>query len=83
VPTIAEFSGISVRMYFGDHPRPHVHVFYQGIEARLEINDGSLMSGQLPAKVNRRIRDWIQEKNADLMRNWSYAVNYEPLFRIS
>jgi len=35
MPTISIFFGITVQMYWRDHPPPHVHVFYGGAEALL------------------------------------------------
>ena len=32
VPTISQFYGITIRMYFDDHPPPHFHAYY-GSEA--------------------------------------------------
>lgn len=34
MPIISYFFGIIVRMYHDDHNPPHIHVEYQGFEAR-------------------------------------------------
>jgi hypothetical protein len=28
MPTISQFYGITIRMYFDDHPPPHFHAYY-------------------------------------------------------
>jgi Domain of unknown function (DUF4160) len=28
MPTISQFYGITIRMYFDDHPPPHFHPYY-------------------------------------------------------
>jgi len=33
MPTISEFFGILIRMYYDDHNPPHFHVFYGEYEA--------------------------------------------------
>jgi hypothetical protein len=46
------FFGIVVQMYWGDHPPPHIHVFYQGFEALFALEDSALIGGDLPPAVN-------------------------------
>jgi hypothetical protein len=57
VPTISIFFGIVVQMYWRDHPPPHVHVFYQGFEALVAIEDGETIGGRLPIKVGKLCRN--------------------------
>lgn len=45
MPTISMFYGILVLMFFRDNRRhnlPHIHVRYQGEEASISIDDGSI-----------------------------------------
>jgi hypothetical protein len=47
------FYGILVLMFFRDNRRhhlPHIHVRYQGDEAAISIEDGSMLDGSLPPK---------------------------------
>jgi hypothetical protein len=37
MPTISAFYGIIVRMYHRDHEPAHFHAFYQGNEAKIDI----------------------------------------------
>jgi hypothetical protein len=37
MPFISSFFGIYIRMYFDDHPPPHIHVEYQGHKALVGI----------------------------------------------
>lgn len=53
MPTISMFYGILVLMYFRDNQRhhfPHIHVRYQGEEAAVSLDDGSVFDGTLPPK---------------------------------
>ena len=48
MPTISMFYGILVLMYFRDNRRHHlrhIHVRYQGEEAAVSIEDGSILEG--------------------------------------
>ncbi|MBM6595022.1 DUF4160 domain-containing protein [Microvirga pudoricolor] len=48
MPIISIFYGITISMYFGDHPPPHLHAEYQGSEALIGISDGEILRGRLP-----------------------------------
>jgi hypothetical protein len=37
MPTISEFFGILIRMYWDDHPPPHFHALYGKHEAQYNI----------------------------------------------
>jgi hypothetical protein len=50
MPRISEFSGISIELFFHDHPPPHVHVTYGGNRARIAISSGDPISGKLPRR---------------------------------
>ncbi|MCB0187951.1 MAG: DUF4160 domain-containing protein [Caldilineaceae bacterium] len=31
MPEVSRFFGVTIRMYFDDHPPPHFHAFYEGL----------------------------------------------------
>lgn len=70
-------------MYHDDHPPPHVHVEYQGHEAFVEIETGTIIKGSLPRKAAYLMREWCQEHKHELTSNWMLAQQFEPLQRIS
>lgn len=82
MPVISYFFGIYVRMYFDDHAPPHFHVEYQGHEAFVAIEDGRILSGGLPKKAAKLIRDWAADHRQELMQNWQRATALQPLERI-
>jgi hypothetical protein len=73
VPTIAYFLGIAVRMFFNDHDPPHFHVRYQQFRARVRIEDGVIIDGQLPPTVVRVVKEWTALRRDALIRNWIVA----------
>ena len=83
MPEISRFYGIVVAMYWADHPRPHLHAEYAGVTARLEIGTGALLSGALPPRVLRLVRQWEAMHREELMVNWSRARSHEPLLPIA
>jgi hypothetical protein len=49
MPTISEFFGILIRMYYDDH-NPHFHVYDGAHEAVIAIDTLAVMEGSLPGK---------------------------------
>lgn len=70
MPTISFFYGISIQMFYDDHPPPHLHARYNEFRARYDIATGALLSGALPKQADRLVREWISEKSVDLVANW-------------
>lgn len=72
MPTIDSFNGIKVHIYNGDHRPPHIHADYNEYEILIDIERGTIYSGNLPNKQLKQVFDWLAE-NAD----WALAVFYE------
>ncbi len=86
MPTISMFYGILILMYFRDNVRhhlPHIHVRYQGVEAAISIEDGSVLDGHLPPKQLKMVQAWIEIHQEELLVDWELAVNGEKPFRIA
>jgi hypothetical protein len=55
VPTVCAFFGITIRMFFSDHPPSHFHVAYQRHRAVIAIQSGAIIAGALPPAVHRLV----------------------------
>lgn len=82
MPIVSIFFGITVRMYFGDHPPPHIHVIYQGYEALVRIDDGVPIEGSLPPRARKLVAEWMDLRRDAIIANWRRAERLEPLERI-
>ncbi len=82
MPTISIFFGIIVQMYWRDHAPPHIHVFYQGTEALIAIEDGSVLAGSIPRPGLRIVREWIEKRREELTANWQRGRLREPFEQI-
>jgi predicted lipid-binding transport protein (Tim44 family) len=69
-------------MYHDDHPPAHIHIEYQGCTALVEIKAGEIIKGSLPNKVHKIVKEWVFERQDELMRDWELAQNFEPLEKI-
>lgn len=82
VPTISQFYGIVIRMYFDDHPPPHVHAIYAGQMAVVGIETTDILRGSLPDRALRLVREWVELRRVALMDDWERAQRHEPLVPI-
>jgi len=77
VPRISEFYGIVITMYPGDHPPPHFHARYGGVNAKISIATGEVVVGLLPKRIPRLVREWAIEHRLELEANWDRVRNSE------
>ena len=84
MPTISWFYGISIRMFFNDHPPPHFHATHEADEAIISIATGELLRGRLPRTARRLVQEWAVRYHDELMANWDLARrgSREPMQRI-
>jgi hypothetical protein len=82
MPTISVFFGITIRMFFSDHPPAHFHVVYQRHRAIMAIESGAIIGGALPPAVHRLVRQWAERHRAELLDNWHRARSRAALQRI-
>ena len=83
MPIISSFFGITVRMYYADHPPPHIHAEYQGQEALVCLADRRIIEGRLPRRATALVKFWCMEHREELEQNWGRAQALLPLSRIA
>jgi Domain of unknown function (DUF4160) len=79
MPTIAEFNGITIRIYYRprEHPPPHFHAIYGGREASYDIRTLDVIAGSLRPSQNKAVTDWAELHRAQLMACWDLAMSGE------
>ena len=82
MPTIAFFHGIAIRMFFNDHAPAHVHAYFSGQEARLDIATSRVLGGKLPAAQRKLVQRWIAMYGAELQAAWTAVRNDQTPERI-
>jgi hypothetical protein len=83
MPTICQFFGIVIRMYFDDHSPPHFHAIYGEDEAILAIDTLQVIEGQLPRRALSLVLEWANGHRSELSDNWLRAERHEPLIRVA
>lgn len=88
MPTIASFEGLVVKLYFSDHPPPHIHVYAgrvgrPGVQtARFSIETGEKLAGKLPAAKITTTRRWCERHREALRKDWGRAQRHmQPVGR--
>jgi hypothetical protein len=79
MPTICEFFGIIIRMYYDDHNPPHFHAFYGDEEALIAIQSLEMIQGSLPRRARILVIEWAIENRTALLENWRLAREHQPL----
>ena len=70
MPAVTEFDGFRIYMYFADHGQPHLHIVGREFDAKITIEDLSVLAGEVPRKA-RKALDWAEENRAHLMDLWN------------
>jgi hypothetical protein len=71
MPTISQFYGIIIRMFFDDHAPPHFHVEYAEYKAVVDIRRLEVTEGKLPRRAQELVLDWAELHQAKLLENWT------------
>ena len=86
MPIISMFYGIIIRLYLlgnKHHHLPHIHARYGEYEASIAIEDGEILSGDLPRKQLRLVQAWIELRRDELLADWELAVSGEAPYKIA
>jgi hypothetical protein len=79
MPRISSFFGITIAMYYDDHPPPHFHIEYAGHEASMLIGTLDFYAGKLPRRVHALVLEWAALHRSELYANWQKARRGLPL----
>lgn len=82
MPTISEFFGIFILMYFNDHAPPHFHARYAEHEALIKIEPLGILQGSLPPRALSLVMEWAALHQEELMQDWKLAENMQKLEKI-
>jgi len=86
MPIISMFYGIIIRLYLLDnkhHILPHIRAKYAEFEASVDIENGEILSGDLPRKQLRLVQAWIELHRDELLADWELAVSGESPYKIA
>ncbi len=70
MPTISQFYGIIIRMFFAEHAPPHFHAEYGEHKASINIQTLEVLDGNLPRRALSLTLDWAELHQDELMIDW-------------
>ncbi|WP_428303748.1 DUF4160 domain-containing protein [Lacipirellula sp.] len=83
MPTISQFYGITIRMYFDDHAPPHFHAYYGSDAAAIDIDNLQVLEGKVRRRTLAMVVEWATAHRAELRENWDRATAHQPLQEIA
>lgn len=75
MPEICRFYGIIIAMFFDDHNPPHFHARYGGNNAVIDINNLSVLEGNIPPRALNMVIEWAKSHQDELLKDWELAKN--------
>lgn len=78
MPKISEFFGITIYMYYREHPPPHFHAMYGGAEVVIGIADLSVLEGKLTPRALGLVIEWAGRHQDELENAWERARAHQP-----
>ena len=82
MPTISEFYGIKIYIFYDDHAEPHFHAYYGGDEAEYSVKTEKLIAGKLPPRAMKLVKEWMKTHKEELAENWKRAEEHKKLKKI-
>jgi len=79
MPTISQFYGIKIYIFFDDHNQPHFHAYYAEHEVEIAIKTGKVIGGKLPPRATKLVADWMKKYKMELLENWELAKEHKRL----
>jgi hypothetical protein len=77
MPRIGRFLGITISMYYEDHPPPHFHVQYGEDSATMDIDTMRVTDGYLPPRVLGLVTEWGVRHRRELREDFDRVRNHE------
>ena len=82
MPELSRFFGIIIAMYYNDHAPPHFHAKYGAGQASIQIDNGTVLEGELGPRALRLVEEWRLLHQSELLDDWVLAQARQPLRRI-
>ena len=85
MPTISESKKgkIKIAVNYSDHNPPHFHAMYGDYRCLVDIQNGCVIKGSLPARQLKLVLAWNELHMDELMQNWELAKDDRPLNAIA
>ena len=82
MPVISIFRGIRIMMFYNDHIPPHFHAEYAEHRCVVDIQNGCVLEGSLPARQLKMVLAWAVIHQDELMQNWELSKSQSKMVQI-
>ncbi len=79
MPTISQFYGIKIYIFYDDHNEPHFHAYYGEYSVEIAIKTNELIKGSLPPRAMKLVKEWMKDHTDELLKNWQLAEKHKKL----
>lgn len=83
MPTISQFFGIVIQMFWREHAPPHFHALYAEHEALIDIRTLEIIKGNLPKRALALVLEWAVQHRVELMEDWELCQQKQLPKRIA
>ncbi len=78
MPTISQFFGIIIQMFWREHAPPHFHAMYGEHEVLIDIRTLEVIKGRLPKRAQAMVLEWAAQHRPELMEDWNLCQSRQP-----
>ncbi len=70
MPTIKIIDSVKIDLYSREHPPPHFHAIYAGMEVLITIKDYKIYAGKIPHPQLNKVIEWAKANQEMLLENF-------------
>jgi hypothetical protein len=78
MPTISQFFGIIIQMFWREDAPPHFHALYGEHEIQIDLRTLEVIKGQLPKRAQAMVLEWAVQHRSELMEDWNLCQSQQP-----
>ncbi len=82
MPTISQFFGIVIQMFWREHAPPHFHAMYGDAEVLIDIRTLEVLKGTLLKRAQALVLEWAAQHRSELMEDWNLCQSKQLPNRI-
>lgn len=84
MPSVSEFYGIKIYIYWNDnthHHLPHFHAYHGDFDGVFKLN-GDMIVGNLPPTAKKLIKQWAMANLLQINYAWNMAIKKKNIPKI-
>lgn len=82
MPTVSQFFGIVIQMFWREHAPPHFHALYGEFGALIDIRTLAVFRGSLPRRALALVLEWAVLDRDALIEDWELCQRKQSPKRI-